>query len=119
PGKRDQEYYGEEKDEEEMTQKPGRVIFAANDGLGAPIDLEKHGLFAKALLDGLKAAADKEGYEPDGAVTVDELVEYIGKTMPELIQKHGKGEDQKKEFPVILGARLTHFALTENPAVMP
>jgi C-terminal peptidase prc len=119
PEKVYQEYFGSEKDEDEMPQKAGRVVFAANDGLAPPIDLEKHGLFAKVLLDGLKGAADKEGYEPDGVVTVDELVEYVGKTMPESIQKEGKTEEEKKEFPVILGARLTHFTLTENPAVMP
>src|SRR5262245_21747102 len=119
PEKVYQEYFGNEKDEDEMPQKAGRVVFAANDGLSPPIDLDKHGLFAKIVLDGLKGAADKEGYEPDGQVTVDELVEYIGKTMPELIDKHGKTEEEKKELPVVLGARLNHFMLTENPAVMP
>src|SRR5439155_17738828 len=42
PEKVYQEYFGNEKDEDEMPQKAGRVIFAANDGLGPPIDLERH-----------------------------------------------------------------------------
>src|SRR5262249_14770074 len=54
-----------------------------------------------------------------GVVTIDELVEYVGKVMVEMIQKHAKTEEEKKEFPAILGARLNHFTLTENPAVMP
>jgi C-terminal peptidase prc len=119
PEKIYQEYFGNEKDEDELPTKVGRIVFAANDGLSPPITLDKHGLFAKVILDGLKGAADKEGYEPDGVVTIDELVEYVAKVMPELIRKHGKTEDEKKEFPVILGARLNHFILTENPAVMP
>src|SRR5207244_2001523 len=53
------------KDEETETTL-GRVAYLANIGLKPSIDLEKHGLFAKVILDGLKGAADKEGYEPDG-----------------------------------------------------
>jgi C-terminal peptidase prc len=119
PEKIYQEYFGNEKDEDELPQKTGRIVFAANDGLSPTITLEKHGLFAQVILDGLKGAADKEGYEPDGVVTIDELVEYVGKAMPELIQKHAKTDDEKKEFPVILGARLNHFIITHNPDVMP
>jgi C-terminal peptidase prc len=119
PEKIYQEYFGNEKDEDELPQKAGRIVFAANDGLSPPLAVEKHGLFARVILDGLKGAADKEGYEPDGVVTIDELVEYVGKVMPGLIHKHGKTDDEKKEFPVILGARLNHFVLTQNPAVMP
>jgi C-terminal peptidase prc len=119
PEKVYQEYFGTEKDEDELPQKTGRVVFAANDAMSQSIDLEKHGLFAQVLLDGLKGKADKEGYEPDGVVTVDELSDYIGKELPKLAENHGKTEEEKKQFPVVLGARLTHFTLTENPAVMP
>jgi C-terminal peptidase prc len=119
PEKIYQEYFGDEKDEDEMPQKAGRIVFAANDGVSPPIILEKHGLFAQVILDGLMGAADKEGYEPDGVVTIDELVEYVAKVMPELIRKQGKTDEEKKEYPQILGARLNHFILTENPAVMP
>ncbi len=119
PEKVYQEFFGSEKDEEEMPQQAGRLVFAANDGVSPPIDLEKHGLFATVLLDALKGKADKEGYEPDGLVTVDELSDYVIKVLPEEARKHGKTEAERGEFPVILGARLNHFALTENPAVMP
>ena len=42
--------------------------------------------------DHVKGAADKEGYEPDGAVTVDELVEYLDKKLTELVRACGPEE---------------------------
>jgi len=37
----------------------------------------KEGIFTKAVIDGLKGAADNDGYEPDGVVTIDELNKYL------------------------------------------
>jgi C-terminal peptidase prc len=119
PDKTYREFLGIAKDDdEEEPRKPGRVVFAATDGLSQSIDLKQHGLFAKVLLDALKGAADKEGYEPDGVVTVDELVEYLNKTLPELARAHGTTDDERQQLPLILGATLNHFVLTHNPAVM-
>src|SRR5208283_2876206 len=68
------------KEEKEDHQLPvGKVVFLATNGLKPSLDLEKQGLFTQALLDGLKGAADKEGYESDGVVTVDELVKFLEK----------------------------------------
>lgn len=114
-----QEFFGSHKDEDEEPQQTGRVVFLATDGMTQSLDLEKHGLFAKVLLDGLKGAADKEGYEPDGNVTIDELTEYLEKTLPQLARNDGKTDEEKKQAPVILGGRLNHFVLTHNPAAMP
>src|SRR5262249_62263608 len=50
PEKAFQEFFGSEKDEDELPQKAGRVVFAANDGMSQSIDLDKHGIFAKVLL---------------------------------------------------------------------
>jgi C-terminal peptidase prc len=95
----------------------GRVLFLATDGLKPSLDLGNHGLFAKVLLDGFKGAADKEGYEPDGVVTVDELAEYFIKELPELARQHGKTKEEKEQRPLVLGSRGSHFELTTNPAV--
>src|SRR5262249_13198540 len=96
---------------------PGRVVFLATDGLKPSLDLEKNGLFAKALVDGLTGAADTEGNEPDGSITVDELAKYIEKEVPELARKNGKTKQEKEQFPFVLGGSNSHYVLTHNPAV--
>jgi C-terminal peptidase prc len=95
----------------------GRILFLANYGVKPSIDLEKHGLFTQALLAGLKGAADKEGYEPDGVITVDELVEYMKKEVPALARRYGKTKEEKELRHLVLGGRGAHFELTRNPAV--
>ncbi len=102
---------------EDHAPKTGRVVFLATNGLSPSLDLKDHGLFTAALLEGLKGAADKDGYEPDGAVTVDELTEYLDKKIPELAGKFGKTEEQKQQIHFVLGGRGNHFPLTANPAV--
>jgi C-terminal peptidase prc len=93
------------------------VLFLASNRVIQPIDLEQHGLFTQVILDGLKGAADKEGYEPDGVVTVDELMEYLEKESPPLVRKYGKTKEEKEQMPVVVGVRSSHFVLTKNPAV--
>jgi hypothetical protein len=75
---------------------PGRAVFLATSGLTASLDLDQHDGFTQVVLDGLKGAADKEGYEPDGVVTVDELMEYIDKELPEVVRTHGKTEKERE-----------------------
>jgi C-terminal peptidase prc len=94
---------------------PGRVAFLATNGLSTSLDLDKHGLFTQVLLDGLKGAADKEGYEADGLVTVDELARYLNKEMPVLARKHGKTKKEKEQDHYILAGPSAHFVLTTNP----
>src|SRR5437773_871893 len=76
--------------------------------------MKDNGVFARVILDALKGAADKEGYEPDGNVTVDELTEYLDKHLSDLVREHGKTKDQKQQLPVVLGGAATHFVLTYN-----
>jgi C-terminal peptidase prc len=102
---------------EDETSAQGRVVFLATNGLTPPLDLEKHGLFTQVLLDGLKGAADKEGYGPDGLVTVDELWEYLNKEMPERARKVGKTDEEKRQTPHVLESVSSHFVLTRNPAM--
>jgi C-terminal peptidase prc len=110
------EFLGDDGTEDHLPV-PGHVIFLATNGLKPSLDLEKHGIFTEVILAGLKGAADKEGYEPDGVVTVDELVEYMNKELPELLQKHGTTKEQKEQLHFVLGGQGNHFVLTRNPAV--
>jgi C-terminal peptidase prc len=108
------EFLGDDKTEEH-NPLPGRIIFLATNGLTPSPDLEKHGLFAEAVLDGLKGAADKAGYEPDGLVTVDELTTYLNKQIPELKRKHNKVDKDRRGDHFIVGGQGSHFVLTTNP----
>jgi C-terminal peptidase prc len=101
---------------DEHAPKVGRILFLATNGLAASLDLKDHGVFADVLLKGLKGDADKDGDEQDGVVTVEELTNYIDKTLPDLVAKHGKG-DEKLQAHFVLGGHTNHFVLTHNPAV--
>lgn len=96
---------------------PGRVVFLATNGMRQSLDLEKHGLFAHALLAGLKGAADNEGYEPCGVVTIDGLTQYLDKQVPELVRANGKTREDKELRHHTLGSLSNHYVLTSNPAV--
>ncbi len=112
------EFLGDDEGEEH-NPLPGRIIFMATNGLHPSIDLDDHGLFTRAVLDGLQGEADKEGYEPDGVITVDELSVYLNKHIPELKRKHGKTADARKTEHFIVGGSASHFPLTFNPKVNP
>jgi C-terminal peptidase prc len=102
---------------DEHTAKPGRAVFLATNGLTQALDLKEHGLFADVVLEALKGAADKEGYEPDGVVTVDELAAYLDKEIPPRARKHLPNKEDRIPFHFVLGGQENHFVLTRNPAV--
>jgi C-terminal peptidase prc len=102
---------------DDHTPRPGRILFLATNGLTPSLDLKDHGIFADAVLSALKGDADKEGDEPDGMVTVDELADYLDKALPDLARKYGKTEEEKNQAHFVLGSRGNHFPLTRNPAV--
>jgi C-terminal peptidase prc len=104
---------------EDQDRTPGRVVFLANRPNSPSLDGPEHGVFTEAVLAGLKGAADKSGYEPDGLVTVDELFEYLDKQVPELARKYGKTEKEKEQVAIVLGSPNSHFALSHNPAAFP
>jgi C-terminal peptidase prc len=112
------EFIGKEEDEN-ASLLSSRAVFLANTGLKPSLDLDKHGVLTQALLDGLKGKADKDGYEPDGLITVEELAKYVRAEVPVLVKKYGKTDEQKKQKPVILEMQSSNFTLTYNPAVMP
>ena len=108
------EFLGDDEGEDH-NPLPGRIIFMATNGLNPSIDLEDHGLFTRAVLDGLQGAADNDGKEADGVITVDELSTYLNKHIPELKRKHGKTADARKTEHFIVGGTASHFTLTFNP----
>src|SRR5262249_49538357 len=107
----------EDKDEHQLP--PGRVIFQASSTVAQLVDTDKNSIFAKAVIDGLKGAADKDGYEPDGLITVDELQTYLEQEVSVQARKLGKTHDEKEQSPLIWGTRASHFAVTSNPAITP
>jgi len=111
------EFLGETKDKEERALPRGRTLFIASPPNSRALDLERHDIFAQVILDGLRGKADREGYEPDGEVTVNELVEYAGKEIPELARRHGKTQQEKEEQAIVLGTRTVNYPITRNPAV--
>ncbi|MGL6097782.1 MAG: S41 family peptidase, partial [Fimbriiglobus sp.] len=110
---------GEEKGEVPMPTD--RVLFLATDLAHDALTTAdgKAGMFAAAVLDALKGKADGEGYEPDGLVTVDELVKSVEKDVADEARKIGKNVKEKEAVPFILGEEIAHFAVTKNPAAAP
>jgi len=109
------EFLGDDGSEDHLPVQ-GRVMVLGN-GLSQSLDLKDHGLFTQVLLEGLKGKADKEGYEADGVVTVDELTTYLSKELPELARKFGKGKQEREQHYFSLAGRNSHFTLTCNPEV--
>ncbi len=110
------EFYGAE---DAKGNNPSRVLFLANSGLKPSLHLQDHGIFTQVLLDGLKGKADQEGYEPDGAITIGELVKYVRKELPNLARTHGKTDDEKGQQPLIVEGQASDFVVGHNPAVFP
>jgi C-terminal peptidase prc len=111
-----EEFRGElDSEDEGGNRTPGRVVFLANRPNTPSLDAPEHGVFAAALLEGLKGDADQDGKEADGLVTVDELAKYLDKRIPELARKYGKTDKEKDQVVIVLGSPNSHFALSHNP----
>jgi C-terminal peptidase prc len=111
-------FYRELLGKDEDTGPPqSRTLFMPNAGLKPSLEGTDHGIFAKVVADGLKGKADAFGYEPDGVVTVDELVKYLRTELPELARKVGKNDEEKGQQPLILEGHSHDYVLARNPAV--
>ncbi len=114
--------FAEEGDSEQPPPK-NKVVFLATVPSRPSLTKGEHGLFASALLEALGGAADAEGnyegYEPDGKVTVDELVKYLDKTVTEQARKLGKTNEEKEAVPFVIGEETSHFPVSLNPAAEP
>jgi C-terminal peptidase prc len=102
---------------EEHSTPPGRMVFVSSIPPRPSVDLAKHGIFSQIILDGLSGKADREGYEPDGEITIDELVEYVNKELPAAARAYGKNHEEKEQRHLILGSRNVNYVLVHNPAV--
>ena len=102
-------------DDDEAKETPPRVLFLANFGTKPSLDLEKHGIFAQVMLDGLRGKADAEGYEADGNIMVSEMAKYLKKTLPDLAREFGKTKEQKEQKPGILEGQITDFVIGFSP----
>lgn len=108
---------GDEKGE--LPPPRDKVVFLATTPSHDPLTKGKNGLFTAVAIDALKGAADVEGDEPDGLVTVDEFVKYVEKALTDEARAIGKTAQEKESVPFIVGEETSHFALTKNPKVAP
>lgn len=93
---------------------PSRVIFMAGAASKLSLDLDKHGVFAQAVLDGLNGKADASGYEGDGSIMVTELAKYVRKAVPALAKEHGTTKEQKEQKSGVLEAQAADFVVAYN-----
>ena len=106
--------------EDEDGPSLSRTAFFANRNAVKPsLDLKNHGVFAKALLDGLGGKADKDGYEPDGFVTVSELAKYVLQEVSDLAREHGTTDEQKDQTPLVVENQASDFVIDMNPKAFP
>ena len=103
--------------DETKDPSPSRVAFIAGSAVKGSIDLEKHGIFAQVLLDGLNGKADSFGYEADGNITVSELAKYVRKAVPDIARTVGVTKDQKEQKSGVLEAQSTDFIVAYTPQV--
>jgi C-terminal peptidase prc len=104
--------------EKQGQQPPGRVLLLATDGTTQALDLPRHGLFTQLLIDGLKGAADEEGYEPDGVVTANELINYLEKRGRQLALAYGKTPAEQQQTIRYSRGPESNFVITRNPTAM-
>lgn len=105
--------------EEGGKESISRVVFLANSGLKPSLNLKDHGVFAEILIRGLTGAADREGYEADGNITIGELAKFVREEMPKLAREMGKSDEDKSQLPVVLEGQAADFLVDLNPAVHP
>ncbi len=114
--------FAEEEDSEQPPPK-NKVVFLANVPSRPSLAKGDRGLFGATVEAALKGAADGEGYyqgyEPDGNITVDELVKYVEKNVTDQARQIGKTNEEKEAIPFIIGEETSHFTVTRNPAVAP
>ena len=65
----------------------------------------------------MKGKADKEGYEPDGVVTSDELAVYLENQVPGPSSKAWKDQNERSQRAGVYLSPDSNFVLTHNPAV--
>jgi len=105
---------GEDKDDNALPMD--RVFMLGSIPSQDPLSKDGHSLFSALVLEGLKGKADVEGYSSDGLVTVDELVKFLDKTLPDATRALGVTDKEKEARPFFSGVATSHFPITRNPA---
>ncbi len=102
-------------DEKDETELPvGRAVILAGSGANPTVVTDKkEGIFTTAVVAGLRGAADKEGKEADGTITVDELTKYLDSEIGNLARKFGTTREQKEQIPFVV-ARISLHALPQS-----
>jgi carboxyl-terminal processing protease len=93
---------------------PGRVVIRNGNGIQPHLDDGKNGLFTSVVADALRGKADNDGYEPDGAITLDELLKYVEKQVPEKAAHLGKDSDDRLQG-VRVNGYAAHVVVARNP----
>jgi C-terminal peptidase prc len=101
--------------EDDIGPGQSRVLFLPTSNMKPSLDLAEHGIFAQTIGDGISGKADNFGYEADGVITVDELIKYVRKQLPELARTFGKTDEEKSQRPAILEGHARDFVLGMNP----
>lgn len=98
-------------DKEESVRPQDRLMLLSGFIGSESIARGENSLFGSLALEALKGKADedaayRDGYEPDGLVTTDELIKYLDKELPNEARKLGKTNKEKEAQPVRSEARL-------------
>ncbi len=106
-----------QQDDSALEQEPpqNKLVVLASTPLHPPLAKGDAGLFRTLLMEALVGAADTEGYEPDGLVTVDELAEYLEKKGTDAARELGKTIVEKETVPFVSGKSTSHFPILRNP----
>jgi carboxyl-terminal processing protease len=106
-------------DKEESVRPQDRLLLLSGFIGSESIARGDNGLFNSLTLEALKGKGEAEGfrdgYEPDGLVTTDELVRYLDKELPNEARRLGKTNKEKEGQPVAIGGKTSHFPITLNP----
>jgi len=103
------------KDKDDTSVPEGKLIYIANDN-SPTLSIGANGLFTKVAIDALKGAADTEGDEADGNVTVEEFTKYCEKQLTEEARKIGKNNEEKAAVHYPISSRGNRAILAHNPA---
>lgn len=106
-------------DAEDSTRPQDRLMILSGFVSSDPIAKGNNGLFISTVIDALHGKADaapfNDGYEPDGLVTIDELVKYLDREIPNRAREIGKTDKEKESQAIPIGAGTSHFVVTKNP----
>ncbi len=105
-----------DQEEEEPQQIRDKVIALSYLPGNDPIVVENNGLFVHTAVKALRGAADTDGYEADGVVTVDEFGKYLDQEVTNQARILGKTTSEKEGVPVVVGMSTAHFVISKSPA---